>query len=120
MNFYLKDEHEKILATFEYFTEEKDCSECKSIEVKKGSFMSKSSYCIDKWCDCKNIEVDRLQAVKDAKVEDYNDEYYILLEDLMFNSPYKAVSIMMGHAESGCWDLLINDNGQTLREVYRK
>jgi len=81
--------------------------------------MSKSAYCMEKWNDCKWIEDDRQEAIKNAKVEDHNDEYYILIDDLMFKSPVKAASIILGHIENDAWNLIKNDDNKSLMEVYR-
>lgn len=119
MDFYLKDDHGNKIATFEYLTSTKECSDCKAIIVKKGSLMSKGSYCMEKWYDCKWIEQDRIDAIQQAKVEDYNDEYYVLKEDLVFRSPVKAASIILGHIETHAWSLLKNNSEESLQEVYR-
>jgi hypothetical protein len=119
MDFYLKDQTGKRIATFEYFTSTDECMDCKAIIVKKGSLMSKGSYCMEKWYDCKWIEDDRQEAIKNAVVKDHNDEYYILVEDLMFKSPVKAASIILGHIENDAWNLIINDTGKSLQDTFR-
>jgi hypothetical protein len=119
MEFFIRDEKGNKIATFIYFTATDDCLDCKAIIVKKGSLMSKSAYCMEKWNDCKWIEDDRQEAIKNAKVEDHNDEYYILIDDLMFKSPVKAASIILGHIENDAWNLIKNDDNKSLMEVYR-
>ena len=119
MDFYLKDDTGKTIATFEYFTSTKECDICKAIVVKKGSLMSKGSYCKERWDDCKWIEDDRQAAIENAVVEDYDNDYYLIKEDLMFKSPVKAASIILGHIETDAWNIIVNEKAETLQQVYR-
>lgn len=119
MDFYLKNESGDIIATFEYLTSTEDCKTCKAIIVKKGSYMQKDSYCKEKWKDCKWVEEGRAELIKYSTVVDLNDQYYVFNEDMVYNSPSKAVSYVLGHNEKEAWKLLYNDTGETLHKVYR-
>jgi len=119
MDFYIKDESGNKIATFEYLTSTKDCDTCKGIIVKKESLISKNAYCTERYKDCKTIDEERQQVIASAQVVDHNDEYYKLTEDIFFTSVYIAVSVILGHTENHAWELLENDEHQTLQEVYR-
>lgn len=119
MEFYLKDDQGNISATFEYLTSTKDCKECKAIIVKKGSYLSKNAYCSEKWLDCKWVQTGREELIANNIVEDFNDEYYVFKEDMVYNSPTKAISIVLGHNEKDAWNIISNKKGKTLHQVYR-
>lgn len=59
---------------------------------------------------------------RDAKLKTttikFDDEFVILSKDLTFKSPSAASSFSRGHASNG-WIDWVNDNGQSLDEVYR-
>jgi len=120
MDFYLKDESGKTIAVLEYIHGTKTCVDCNEIVIKKGSLMSKQTYCINKWYDCKWIEDARNEAIFNEMVAEHDDEYYIFTKDVVFKSPIKAASVVLGHIEQNSWDLITDDSGHTLRETYRK
>lgn len=119
MDFFIKDDLGNKVATFNYLTSTEDCTTCKGIVVKKGSFISKNAYCVERWKDCKTIDKERETVINSVKVEDHNDEYYMILEDMVFSSVYIAVSVILGHTENNAWNILVNDNNETLMDVYR-
>lgn len=119
MDFYLKDESGNIIATFEYLTSTEDCKTCKAIIIKKGSYMQKDTYCVEKWKDCKWVEEGRAELIKFNTVEDFDELRYIFKEDMVYNSPTKAVSYVVGHNEKNAWNLLFNSDGESLMSVYR-
>lgn len=119
MDFYIKDTEGNTIATFTYLTSTKDCSTCKAIVVKAESLISKNAYCTERFKDCKTIDDERIKIIESAIVEEHNEEYYILKEDIVFSSPYIAVSVILGHTENEAWSILINEENQTLMDVYR-
>lgn len=119
MAFYIKDKEGKKIATFEYNEGTDECSDCNEIIIKAGSLMSKHILCSDKWYDCKWVEDARQDAIKNNIVEEYNEDYFILLKDMNCESPRKAVSVLLGHIQNNSWDIIEDDEGHSLREVYR-
>ena len=119
MDFFLKDDSGNVIATFEYHTTTEECKTCKAIVVKKGSFMSKDAYCSEKWKDCKWVDEGRAELIKFNVVKDYDERYFLFVEDMVYNSPSKAVSFVMGHNEKDAWHLISNSEGDSLHKVYR-
>ena len=119
MDFYIKDTEGNTIATFTYLTSTKDCSTCKAIVVKAESLISKNAYCKERFKDCKTIDDERKRIIESVKVEEHDEEYYVIKEDIVFSSPYIAVSVILGHTEKEAWNLLINEENQTLMDVYR-
>ena len=105
---------------FEYYHGTKECDDCNAIVIKAGSFMSKHTVCLNKWYDCKWIDDARDEAVLKSIVEDFDEDYYIFIKDMPCDSPIKAASVVLGHIEADSWDLMKNEKGESLREVYRK
>lgn len=120
MSFYIRNSEGKKIATFEYHRGTDECSDCNEIIIKAGSLMSKHILCSDKWYDCKWVEDARQDAVINNKVEEYDDNYYILKVDMNCESPRKAVSVLLGHIQNDSWDIIEDDEGHSLREVFRK
>ena len=120
MEFYINDETGKKVGFFEYLQGTEICDDCNSIVIKAGSFMSKHTLCLNRWYDCKWIDDARDEAVLESIVEEYDEDYYVFIKDMSCESPIKAASVVLGHIETKSWDLIINNDGETLREVYRK
>jgi|LGOV01.1.fsa_nt_gb hypothetical protein len=119
MKFFITDETGRKLAFFEYTEGTEICDECNSIVIQPGSFMSKHTVCINRWYDCKWIDDARDTAVSRGIVENFDDDYYIFVKELSCESPIKAASVILGHIQSDAWDLIVNEEGKTLREIYR-
>jgi hypothetical protein len=119
MEFYLYDDDKMVIATFEYLESLEDCETCKGIVIKKGSKMSKAAYCIEKWLDCKWVDDLREELVEKNIVDDLDDQYFIFKEDVEYNSPAKAVSVVLGHNEKDSWNILFNKEGNSLQKVMR-
>ena len=120
MALYIRNNEGKKIASFEYNEGTETCSDCNEIIIKKRSLMSKHILCSDKWYDCKWVEDARQKAVKNHIVDEFDDDYYILLQDLNCESPRKAVSVLLGHIQNDSWDIIEDDEGHSLRELYRK
>ena len=120
MSFYITDSEGKKIATFEYTQGTEECSDCNEIIIKAGSLMSKHILCTDKWYDCKWVEDARQDAIKNKVVEDFDDDYFVLLKDMNCESPRKAVSVLLGHIQNDSWDIMKDDDGHSLREMFRK
>ena len=116
MEFFIRDEKGNKIATFIYFTATDDCLDCKAIIVKKGSLMSKSAYCMEKWNDCKWIEDDRQEAIKNAKVEisDGTKSTMFLLYEDNLKSFYYVDSISFKFQEGKKYDLNILSDGKEI------
>ena len=119
MKFYILNEDGRKIAVFEYTEGTDECNECNSIVIQPGSFMSKHTVCFNKWYDCKWIDDAREMAVSTGIVEDFDDDYYVFVKELSCESPIKATSVILGHIETDAWDLIVNDEGKTLRELFR-
>lgn len=119
MDFYIKNKDNQNIATFEYLTSKEDCAHCKGIIIKKGSLISKNTFCLERYNGCMLIDNERDIVINSSDIKDYNDEFYITVNDIVHNSVYVAVSVVLGHTESHAWELLVNDQSQTLKEVYR-
>ena len=98
----------KIIATADYlgnFTRSDN-----KIKVLKGSYISK------------NDSTNKPQTVRARKniislhVEDYNDEYYILIDNYVFNSPALAVGVILGK-EIGGLKMVKDKNGKDFTEI---
>ena len=61
-----------------------------------------------------------LSAIENKVVEEFDDDYYILLADMNCESPRKAVSVLLGHIQNDSWDIMTDEEGRSLREVFRK
>ncbi len=119
MKFYILNEEGRRIAILEYVEGTESCDECNSIVIKPGSFMSKNTVCMNKWYDCKWIDDARAKAVEMGIVEDFDDDYFVFTKELSCESPIKATSVLLGHIETDAWDLIVNEDGKTLREIFR-
>lgn len=120
MKFYIKDETDRKIAFFEYQEGTEICDDCNSIAIKSGSFMSKHTLCINKWYDCKWIDDTRNKVVANGIVEDFDADYYVFVKDYYCESPIKAASVVLGHIQTDAWDLIVNEDNKTLRDIFRK
>ena len=119
MRFFITDDSGRKIAFFEYTEGTDTCDDCNSIVIQPGSFMSKHTLCINRWYDCKWIDDSREMAVSKGIVEDFDDDFYIFVKELSCESPIKATSVILGHIQTDAWDLIVNEEGKTLREVFR-
>ena len=81
--------------------------------------MSKHTVCLNRWYDCKWIDDSREIAVSKGIVEDFDDDFYIFVKELSCESPIKAASVVLGHIQTDAWDIIVNEEGKTLREIFR-
>lgn len=120
MSFYIRNNDGKKIATFEYFEGTGGCDDCNEIIIKAGSLMSKHTECMNKWYDCKWIEDTRQEAIRLGLVEEFDEDYYVLKADMRCKSPVKAASVLLGHIQTDSWDTIEDDEGNSLRDVFRK
>ncbi|MCK5387806.1 MAG: DUF4357 domain-containing protein [Candidatus Izimaplasma sp.] len=119
MKFFITNDTGRKLALFEYKEGTDVCDDCNSIVIQKGSFMSKHTVCLNRWYDCKWIDDAREIAISKGIVEDFDDDFYVFVKELSCESPIKAASVVLGHIETDAWDIIVNEEGKTLREIFR-
>jgi len=119
MKFYIINEDERKIAVIEYTEGTESCGECNSIVIQPGSFMSRHTVCVNKWYDCKRIDDARDKAISMEIGEDFDNDYYVFIKKLSCESPIKATSVILGHIETDAWDLIVNEEGKTLKELFR-
>lgn len=108
MIFYIKDENNKLYATCKFN------KETKSLLLEKGSFIKKSFDCPG----CKEILKQRLELLEEGKLEDHNDEVYLLQDPIEFEDVNDAACLVLGGKMRDAEKLIQNEFGESIQNVY--
>lgn len=108
MIFFIKDQNDKLYATCRF---NKDS---KQLILEKSSFVKKSFDC----AGCDSINTLRDNLIKDDKLEEHNDEVYLLKQPLEFTDINAAACLVLGGKLRNAEDLIQNEFGESIKEVY--
>ncbi|MFW5865359.1 MAG: hypothetical protein ACOCUE_04765, partial [Candidatus Izemoplasmataceae bacterium] len=113
----LYDENNKEIAKARYigtgFSKRKD----NEIIIYKGSLIKKEHKPSKKWDARPIIAKERKKLLENNLVEDFNDEYYKLKKDIIYESPNRAADVIYGDLRSDALKQFVNKDGQTLEEL---
>jgi hypothetical protein len=108
MLFFIKDQNDKLYAKCKFDKENK------SLLLQKSSLIRKSFDCIG----CDTVNHLRQELLDEGKLENHNDEVYLLNDSIEFKDIISAVCLVLGGKLQDAEDMVQNEFGKSIKEVY--
>lgn len=108
MIFYIKDRNDKLYATCKFI------KDSKQLVLEKSSFIKKTFNC----SGCNSINKLRSELINDGKLQEHNDDLYLLNQTVTFTDINAAVCLVLGGKLEDAETLIKNEFGESIKEIY--
>lgn len=108
MIFYIKDRNDKLYATCKFN------KASKQLVLEKSSFIKKTFNC----SGCNSINELRNELIKGGKLEEHNDDLYLLKQSITFTNINAAACLVLGGKLQDAETLIKNEFGESIKEIY--
>jgi hypothetical protein len=108
MLFFIKDQNDKLYAKCKFD------KESKTLILLKSSLIKKTFNCTG----CDAINHLRKQLLDQGNLENHNDELYLLNNPVEFKDINSAVCLVLGGKLQDAEDMIKNEFGKSIKEVY--
>jgi len=108
MIFYIKDQNDKLYATCKYDRESK------KLTLNKSSLIKKTFNCTG----CDKVNSLRKDLLESNMLQSHNEEVYLLANSIDFKDINSAACLVLGGKLLNAEELIKNEFGETIKEVY--